>query len=759
MGDKLQNLAEKDKNIELDIEGMDCPACAAKIEKSVAKIAGVKNITVNLGAETASITCEENIPLDTLKSTIDKLGYRAIEPEIDSDEEEAEKEKKSSLRKFRNKIIWSIILSIIIVVLGMKDHLDFLAALPTDLANWISLPLSTVVVFWCGSKFLRGFWIALKNKTADMDTLIAVGTLSAYLYSIVIMLFPNLSGEHNHTVYFESAAMIITFILIGNFLEANLKSKTHYAIKSLMNLQAKTAIIVKNGIEYEIPIKKVKTNDVVIVKPGERIPVDGIVLEGASAVDESMITGESLPSEKVIGRKVIGGTMNLNGYMKIQVEKIGKDTFLSKIISLVKDAQKSKPKIQRIGDKVAAVFVPIVILIAIGTFLVWNFWIGQEFSYSLLKAVAVLIIACPCALGLATPIAVVLGVGRAAENKILFNNAEAIENVNKVDTIVFDKTGTLTYAKFEVSDIITEGNGHDKNDILKIAASIENFSEHPIAKAIVEHYKTAIRTTTPSRSTNTNNDLYKIDDFKIVSGIGVDAKISGKSYKIGGANMITNDQKLSGFDGNESPNGFNHIYLFEEDKLIGEIRINDKIKENAKEVLDKLSSEDYDLALISGDGKAATEKIANEVGIKNYYYQILPDKKQEIISKMQSEGRNVAMIGDGINDAPSLSKADLGIAIGTGQDIAIQSADVILVKGELENIQALFKISKKTISIIKQNLFWAFFYNAAAIPLAAGVLVPYGISISPVMASMFMALSDVVTVLGNSMRLKYMKIR
>jgi Cu+-exporting ATPase len=750
MGDKLQNLTEKDKNIELDIEGMDCPACAAKIEKSVAKIAGVKNITVNLGAETASITCEENIPLDTLKSTIDKLGYRAIEPEVDSDEEEAEKEKKSSLRKFRNKIIWSIILSVIIVVLGMKEHLGFLSSISFELANWISLPLSTVVVLWCGSKFLKGFWIALKNKTADMDTLIAVGTLSAYIYSLFIMLFPNLSGEHLHTVYFESAAMIITFILIGNYLEANLKNKTHYAIKSLMNLQSKTAIIVKNGIEYEIPIKKVKTNDVVIVKPGERIPVDGIVVEGASAVDESMITGESVPNEKVIGVKVIGGTMNLNGYMKIQVEKIGKDTFLSKIISLVKDAQKSKPKIQRIGDKVAAVFVPIVILIAIGTFLVWNFWIDQAFSYSLLKAVAVLIIACPCALGLATPIAVVLGVGRAAENKILFNNAEAIENVNKVDTIVFDKTGTLTYAKFEVSDIIAEGNVHDKDDILKIAASIENFSEHPIAKAIVEHYK---------NFNGKNTELYKIDEFKIVSGIGVDAKIGGKSYKIGGANMITNDQKLSGFDGNESLNGFNNIYLFEEDKLIGEIRINDKIKENAKEVLDKLRGEDYNLALISGDGKAATEKTANEVGIKDYYYQILPDKKQEIISKMQSEGKNVAMIGDGINDAPSLSKADLGIAIGTGQDIAIQSADVILVKGELENIQALFKISKKTISIIKQNLFWAFFYNAAAIPLAAGVLVPYGISISPVMASMFMALSDVITVLGNSMRLKYMKIK
>jgi Cu+-exporting ATPase len=748
MSSKTQNAEEK--TIELNIEGMECPACASKIEKSVAKITGVKNISVNLGAETAKITYEHEVPLDVLKTTINNLGYKAVEPDSDEDEEEAEKEKKLTLKRFKLKIIWSIFLSIVIAGLAMKDHIGFLTSIPADTANRISLPLATVVVFWCGSKFLRGFWIALKNKTADMDSLIAIGTLSAYLYSTAILLFPSLAGEHGHTVYFEGAAMIVTFIMIGNYLEANLKSKTQYAIKSLMNLQSKTATIVKNGIEYEIPIKKVKVNDIIVVKPGERIPVDGAVTEGASAVDESMITGESVPNEKVIGSKATGGTMNLNGYLKIQTEKTGGDTFLAKIIHLVKDAQKSKPKIQRVGDKVASVFVPVVILIAIGTFLVWFLVIGQVFSYSLLKAVAVLIIACPCALGLATPIAVVLGVGRAAENKILFNNAEAIENVSKIDTVVFDKTGTLTYAKFEVTDVIPaqNGNGLDKNEILKKAASIENFSEHPIARAVVEHYQSA---------NGKDAELYKPDEFRIVSGIGVEAAINGKSYKIGGANLINKDTKLGGLDyGN---NGFNNIYLFENDTLIGEIRVRDKLKENAKQVLGKLKDEKYKLALISGDGKSATESIAREVSIDNYYYQILPDKKQEIISKMQSEGDTVAMIGDGINDAPSLSKADLGIAIGTGQDIAIQSADVILVKGELENILAMFKISRKTIRIIKQNLFWAFFYNAAAIPLAAGVLVPYGISISPVVASMFMALSDVVTVLGNSMRLKYMKIK
>jgi Cu+-exporting ATPase len=630
----------------------------------------------------------------------------------------------------------------------MKEHIGLLSSLSSQAANWISLPLSTIVVFWCGLKFHKGFWIALKNKTADMDTLISVGTLSAYIYSVFIMFFPHASGDHSHTVYFESAAMIVTFILFGNYLEANLKNKTQYAIRGLTNLQSKFATIIRNGNEIEIPIKRVKLNDIVLVKPGERMPVDGTVTEGASSVDESMITGESVPVELTEGKKVTGGTMNLYGYLKIKTEKVGKDSFLAKIINLVKDAQKSKPKIQRIGDKVASVFVPVVILIALATFAIWYIWVGQEFSYALLKAVAVLIIACPCALGLATPIAIVLGVGRAAEHKILFNNAEAIENVNKVRTIVFDKTGTLTYAKFEVTDVkpINSGTAYDNKEILKLAASLENYSEHPIARAIVEHYKIM----------NGGEPLYNVEDFKVISGIGVEAKINGKGYKLGGANLIENNKY------EDSVNSFlvntSGLFLFENDKPIGEIEINDRIKDDAKEVVQKLRNEHYKLSLISGDSKYATEKIAEELEISDYHYQILPDKKQEIIAGMQGKDGFVAMVGDGINDAPSLTQADLGIAIGTGQDIAIQSADVILVKGELKNLLALFKISNKTISIIKQNLFWAFFYNAAAIPLAAGVLVPWGISVSPVMASMFMALSDVITVIGNSMRLKYMKV-
>jgi P-type Cu+ transporter len=724
-----------ENTVELAIEGMECPSCAMKIEKSVSKLVGVKDIKVDLGSESATVHFDEQLNIERVKHEIHKLGYKATEQDAEPDEEAGDREKKRALRKIKLKTYSSVLLSIIIIALGMKEHLSPLSEIPDETANWISLVLSTVVIFWCGFKFIRGFWNSLKNFSADMDTLIAVGTLSAYLYSFIVMLFPHITGAE-HSVYFESAAMIITFILIGNYLEANLTSKTQYAIKSLTSLQSKNAVLVKDGTEVEVPIKDVRVNDTVIVKPGERIPVDGEVTEGNSSVDESMVTGEAMPITKAKADKVTGGTINLTGYLKIRTEKTVKESFLSKIITLVKDAQKSKPKIQRIADRVSSVFVPIVIAIAILTFVVWNFWIGQEFGYSLLKAVAVLIIACPCALGLATPIAVIVGVGRAAENKILFNNAEAIENINKINTIVFDKTGTLTYAKFEVTKVIPQnGTAYSEEELLKKTASIENFSEHPIAKAIVKQYKSGMK----------NGELYIVEDFKNISGVGVEARIGKNIYKIGGASMMTGED-------------YRNIYVFENGSIIGELQIDDSIRKNAKEVVSRFKQEGYEVALISGDSKNETERIANELGIRKYHYQVLPDKKAGIIEQMQKENKIVAMVGDGINDAPSLSKANLGIAIGTGQDIAIQSADIILVNGELENLLSLFTISKKTIRVIKQNLFWAFFYNVAAIPVAAGVLVPFGISVSPAIAAMMMALSDIITVIGNSLRLKYVKV-
>src|SRR4030095_1561743 len=633
--------------VELDVEGMDCHSCALRIEKNLSKIKGIDDVKVNLGSETAVITYEKSeVDLDSIIKAIGKIGYKAIEPDFDETEERAEAERKRFISKFRQKIFVSITLSIVIVLLGMKEHISLINFISDNTSNWISLVLSTIVVFWCGQKFIKGFWASLKAKTADMDTLIVLGTMSAYFYSAAIMFFPSLSAEHHPMVYFESAAMIITFILLGNYLEAILKNKTQYAVKSLINLQSKNATVIRHNAEVQIPIKKVKISDIVIVKPGERIPVDGEVSEGFSAVDESMITGESMPVEKIQGAKVIGGTMNLNGFLKVRTEKIGKDSFLSKIIGLVKDAQKTKPKIQRIEDKVSSVFVPVVVIISLITFIIWNFVIGEQFSFSLLKAVAVLIIACPCALGLATPIAIVVGVGKAADYKILFNNAEAIEIVNKINTIIFDKTGTLTYARFEVNDIIPHKNGviYDKNDILMKAASIENYSEHPIARAIVAYNK----------QMNSGGGLLKVDEFKITSGVGVEAKIDGKNYRIGGVNSANqSDVKQNG--------EYKKVYLFENEKLIGEILLSDKIKDNAKDIITELKKDNYNLYLISGDSKEITEKISSTLGINNYKAEVLPDQKQGIISEMKEAGKTVAMVGDGINDAPALSKADLGI--------------------------------------------------------------------------------------------------
>lgn len=742
-------LTDKDCNvIELDIEGMDCPSCAMKIERRLNKLDGIQNAKVDLGSETASFVISSGGPdLNFIKKEIDKLGYKAIEQENDEDDKIAEEEKLKAKSLFRKKIYTAISLSIIIVMLGMKDHIGFLSFMSQDTANWLSLPLSTIVVFWCGLKFIKGFIADIRALSAGMDSLIAIGTLSAFFYSLIIMIFPSISGEHHQMVYFESAAMIITFILLGNYLEFNLKNKTHYAIKALTDLQAKNAVVIRNNTEFEIPIKKVKIGDIVIVKPGERIPVDGKIIEGGSSVDEAMMTGESLPVEKIIGENVLGGTLNLNSYLKIKTEKAISDSLLSKIILMVKDAQKSKPKIQRIADRVSEVFVPIVIVIAIVTFFVWYSFLNETLSYSLLKSVAVLIIACPCALGLATPIAIVLGVGKAAENKILFNNAEAIENVNKIDTILFDKTGTLTYAKFDIKKVLSY-NGYQSDEVLKIAASIENFSEHPIAKAITANYK------------KKSLDLHTVIDFKITSGIGVTGKINGNVYKIGGA-ILNEKENLTGKTGFSviSKTSSKNIFIFEDDICIGEIELSDKVKDNAKDILSRLKDNNYNIAMITGDSNATAAEVAGELGITDYKAQVMPDKKQEYVKELQAKGAKVAMVGDGINDAPALSASDLGIAIGTGQDIAIQSADVILVKGDLENILALFKISRKTISIIKQNIFWAFFYNTAAIPLAAGVFVGIGLSVTPVMASMLMAFSDIVTVILNSMRLKYMKIK
>lgn len=739
----------KYQKLELDIVGMSCTNCAKSIQTYLQKIDGIKSVEINFTSETAEIEYEsKKVSKETIKENIKKLGYTPIEEEVD----EAEEKRNKALKKQRIKIFFSILFSIIIIGISMRDHFNFLKFLNNaneNLLYIILIFLSSIVVFWCGNKFLIGAFNALKNKTSNMDSLVSLGTLSSYIYSLILSLnhIFNLKislFQNSHEVYFETSSMIITFILIGNYLEAKLKAKTYTSINKLKGLRSKYVNIIRNGNELQIPYRKVKVNDIVIVKTGEKVPVDGYILEGQCIVDESTVTGESMNYEKLEGDYMISGTMVINGAVKIRAEKVGEDTTLSKIINLVKEASLSKPKIQRLADKISAVFVPLVIIIAILTFLIWHIIIGEAFDKSLLYAVSVLIIACPCALGLASPMAVVIGIGRAAENGVLFNNIEAIEKLNKVNTICFDKTGTLTTGKMKIKSIQST-NGFNVNEVLKYAYSLEKYSNHPIAKSI-NYYCS-------------NKNIIPYQDVENVvnhHGMGITGIVNKKQVIIGNSRILrSNNIPLP--DKYENNNN-KLLYISIENKVLAAIEFSDTEKAGNQEIISKLKEKDIDLYLISGDEETATKQVANSLDIKNYIFKALPEDKEKIISKLQKDGKYVAMVGDGINDTPSLARANVSIAVGTATDIVVDSSDIVLLKGEIKNIVKAFNISRHTVRIIKQNIFWAFFYNIIAIPLAAGILSPYGIIISPVMASMLMAFSDVVTVIGNSLRLKVVKI-
>ncbi|MBS1517431.1 MAG: cadmium-translocating P-type ATPase [Bacteroidetes bacterium] len=741
--------SSQEELFEFDVIGMNCNGCAESIRTYIEKLNGIHKVEINFAAESGEIVFDPSvIKKENIIEDIRRLGF-----DVSSEDEEylSELLKKKSLSRQRTKIIVSALLSVTVMILSMKDHFSvpFISGLSEKVNLIILTVLTSIVIFWCGSKFIRGARVSIMNMSFDMNTLISMGSLSSFFYSLFITInivfAMNISAlASTGEVYYETAAMIVTFILIGNYLESVMKTKTQTSVKKLKDLQSKVVNVIRDGNEMFIPFKKVRLNDIVIVKTGDKIPVDGKITEGYCVIDESAMTGESLPVEKSPGDNVMSGTVLRNGFIKMEALKVGRDTMLSKIIALVKDASSNKPKIQKLADKISSVFVPVVILIAALTFSYWYFISGQPFDKSLLFAVSVLIIACPCALGLASPIAIVIGVGRAAEHGILFNNVDAIENLMKIDTICFDKTGTLTTGEMSVKNIYTR-NGFTEYTLMKYIYTLEKLSAHPIAKSINIY---AID----------NNILpyNNVTDFRTESGFGISAMVNDKKVLIGNEEL---------FRKNNIPfpeifynSAYTNLFVSIDGKISGIVEIEDRIKDNAKSVIKKLKSNKLDIFMISGDSENAAVKTAEQLGIKNYSFKTLPDEKEKIISNLQGKNKNVAMIGDGINDAPSLARADVGIAIGTGQEIAIDSADVILVKDDLRNILKSIIISDRTVRIIKQNFFWAFFYNAVAIPLAAGVLVPFGIIISPVMAAMLMAFSDVVTVIGNSLRLKYVKI-
>ena len=731
------------KKLIIPISGMHCVSCAQKIESTLKKLDGVVNANVNFATEKATVEFDENVINENeINNAIEQLGYKVIK-EIDHEAKEfvdKEREKREKeIRNLKTLFILSSILSIPIFILSFPEW--FKIAFPYQ--NIILLILATPVQFLVGYRFYKGAFFALKAKTASMDTLIAVGTSTAYFYSVLVTLTPTFGNY----VYFDTSAIIITFVILGRWLEAITKGKTSEAIKKLIGLQPKTAIVIRNGKEIEIPIKEVVVGDIVVVKPGQKIPVDGIVVEGFSSVDESMITGESIPVEKKKGDTVIGGTVNKHGSFKFKATKVGRDTVLSQIIKLVEEAQGSKAPIQRLADKVSGYFVPTVILIAILSFSLWYFALGQSFIFSLSIFIAVLIIACPCALGLATPTAIMVGTGKAAENGILIKNAEALENIHKLTTIVFDKTGTLTKGKPSVTDILADKL--DKKEILKYAAIAEKKSEHPLAEAIINKAK---------------EEKLKIPDpefFEAIPGHGILAKYDGKTILFGNRNLMKKykikveelEEKINTLE-NE---GKTVMILALNKKIIGLIAVADSLKEFSKEAVQKLHEMGKEVIMITGDNKRTANAIAKQLGIDYVLAEVLPEEKEKEIEKLQKKGKIVAMVGDGINDAPALAKADIGIAIGAGTDIALEAGQVVLIKNDLRDVVTAIDLSNYTIKKIKQNLFWAFFYNSVGIPIAAGLLHPFtGFLLNPMIAAIAMAFSS-VSVVSNSLLMKRYK--
>jgi len=732
------------------VKGMHCASCVVVIEQSLKQIPGVKEASVNLASEKATVSYDPSLVTDEhLSSAVKGAGYQALLHQEVEDEDTAKKAKQKELLILRNKVIFSLIIGALILWGSFPMLMDTAPMFLT--LFWVQLVLATPVQFWIGAAFYRATIPALKHRTANMDTLVAIGTTMAYLYSVFVTAFPEMvkSVGIMPMPYFDVATIVIGLILLGRYFEAKAKAGTGEAIRKLMALQAKTARVVREGKEIDIPIEQVMVGDFVRVRPGEKIPVDGTVTDGGSSVDESMVTGESIPIEKTKGDTVVGATMNKTGTFTFQATKVGSDTMLARVIKLVEEAQGSKAPIQRIADLVSSYFVPIVLMLAVLTFVLWYlFGPMPVLTFALLNTIAVLIIACPCAMGLATPTAIMVGTGKGAEHGILIKDAESLELAHKIDTVVFDKTGTLTKGTPEVTDIVVIAG--DRASALALSASIEKGSEHPLAEAILKMAETE------------KAEIGKVEEFKAVSGKGVTGMSGGEKVLFGNRALMTE----AGIPVSEHETeivkleneGKTVMILAKGNELRAFVAVSDTIKDTAKEGVVRLQKLGIEVVMITGDNTRTARAIGEKLGISNILAEVMPEGKEIEVRKLQALGKKVAMIGDGINDAPALAAADVGIAMGTGTDVAIEAADITLINADIRSVASAIQLSKVTMRIIKQNLFWAFGYNIVLIPVAMGVLYPFTHTLfNPILASLAMAFSS-VSVVGNSLRLKRKKI-